>query len=569
MTAEQLRKNMPPLGEKELRRLNGLFQAHIFKNAAGDVWTSCCGQHRNYTRQKMLTPEEQSVWYARHIPAPKKGWNVSEFDRREESRRVRCPYCGAEATVKELRYSGRRKNLWEYRRGVLLRQWRGAVWAEAYDLEKSYSCETDFPRLDSVLTALPKYQLLGIYRFVPGAAECATKEWWDYSGTPHNYRRQTALQKGKKRWAITAPYGYCNDYGTGYEVVGIDELAKGPFRYCGLDSLAEHCDMIKLLTAACLYPRQIEWLRKLGLGDAVADLVQRGVKNHPAIKWDAKTPKEFIDVSVKEILQIRDCPESLKVLKLYRSLPKPRDPSQIGACGELWNMLYDKQAVCGIWARTAKRGILPEKLVGYLKKECLKGQSLQDIAQIYADYLRAGEKIGLDLDNPIILMPKNLNAKHDSATAAWAAMQDAKKAEAYLGLLKKLAKRYTYADGEYLIRPPIGGNEIKAEGKALHHCVGGYANRHLEGKTTILFLRRLSSPKKPLCTIEMNGTRIVQIHGWDDERTACRDNPERVPCRTLYSTILTPWLQWLDGGSKRDRRGLPRIVKKQEEIRHE
>lgn len=564
MTAEQLRRNMPPLREKELRRLNGLFQAHIFKNAAGDVWTSCCGQHRNYTEQKTLTPEEQNVWYARHVPAPKKGWNVSEFDREEERRRVRCPYCGAEATVKELRYSGERKNLWEYRRGVLLRQWRGAVWAEAYALTKSYRCSSDPVLLGRVLTALPEYQLLGIYRFVPGAAECATKSWWNYSDTPNNYRRQTALQKGKKRWAIKAPYGYCSDYGIGYEVVGTEELAKGPFRYCGLDELAEHCDMIKLLTAACLYPRQIEWLRKLGLEEAVTDLVQHGVKNHPTIKWDAKTPREFIDVSVKEILQIRDCPESVQVLKLYQSLPKPRDPSQIDACEELWNMLYDKRAVYGIWARTAKRGILPKKLIGYLKKECLKGQSLQDIAQIYADYLRAGEKIGLDLDNPIMLMPKNLNEKHDNATAAWAAMQDAKKAEAYLGLLKKLAKRYTYADGEYLIRPPIGGNEIKAEGKALRHCVGGYANRHLEGKTTILFLRRISSPKKPLCTIEMNGSRIVQIHGWDNERTPCRDNPEQTPCRTLYSTILTPWLKWLDGGSKRDKRGLPRKIKKQE-----
>lgn len=561
MTAEQLRRNMPPLTEKELRRLNGLFQAHIFKNAAGDVWTSCCGQHRNYKDQKMLTPEEQNVWYARHVPAPKTGWNVSEFDRREALRRVRCPYCGAEATVKELRYSGARKNLWEYRRGVLLRQWRGALWAEAYDLTKSYCCSSDL-LLGEVLTGLPKYDLLGIYRFTPGKAESVTKRWWE--AELEGYTLQTAPGKGKKLWALRAPYGVCTEYGKGYEVIGLKELAKSRFRYCGLDALMQHCDAIRLLTAACFYPNQIEWLHKLGLDEAVYDLTDRSVKNYPAIKWDAKEPREFIAASIKELKQIRKCTENLQVLKLYLRLPKPRDSEQIGACESFWNMLADKQTVLGIWARLAKRGILPKKIIGYLKKECLKGQSLQDIAQIYADYLRAGEKIGLDLDNPIMLMPKNLNEKHDNATAAWAAMQDAKTKEAYLGRLKKLAKRYTYADGKYLIRPPIGGNEIKAEGKALHHCVGGYADRHLEGKTTILFLRRISSPKKPLATIEMNGNHIIQIHGWDDERTACKENPGRTPCMILYKTILEPWLQWLNGGSKRDKRGLPRRIKKQE-----
>ena len=91
--------------------------------------------------------------------------------------------------------------------------------------------------------------------------------------------------------------------------------------------------------------------------------------------------------------------------------------------------------------------------------------------------------------------------------------------------------------------------------------MGGYADRHLNGKTTILFLRDRQSPGKSLVTMEMNGNKIVQIHGWDDERTACKANPKRKSPRELYAEFLGPWLAWLEAGSKRDKHGRPVMPK--------
>ena len=59
----------------------------------------------------------------------------------------------------------------------------------------------------------------------------------------------------------------------------------------------------------------------------------------------------------------------------------------------------------------------------------------------------------------------------------------------------------------------------------------------------------------------MNGNQIVQAHGWDDERTSCKDNPKQISPRTLYQKFLDGWLAWLEAGSRRDKRGYPILPK--------
>jgi hypothetical protein len=77
--------------------------------------------------------------------------------------------------------------------------------------------------------------------------------------------------------------------------------------------------------------------------------------------------------------------------------------------------------------------------------------------------------------------------------------------------------------GLQLILPTCVG-EISVEGAKLNHCVGGYADRHAFGKTTILFLRTLSKPETPYYTVEIaNDLHIVQCHGYANERFAPKD----------------------------------------------
>lgn len=69
--------------------------------------------------------------------------------------------------------------------------------------------------------------------------------------------------------------------------------------------------------------------------------------------------------------------------------------------------------------------------------------------------------------------------------------------------------------------------EIKEEGKALHHCVGSYAESHLLGNTSIMCLRKKEEPKKPFYTIEIKNNTVVQIHGFANKWLG--NDPEAIP----------------------------------------
>lgn len=544
---EQLARLAPQLTDAERRQINGLFPAYIFRRRrTGEVWTSCCGVHKCIVHCE--NDRQWQVLEADHAPQPQYRWGKC-LNPAESGRRVRCPWCGAEAAVKEIGRCGDGKNLWTYRRAVVLRQWRGALWVRAYDCWKDYRLER--------WTAPPVVKMLGVYRFAPGRAEGISRPWWA-GGPLGGYREQTAPGK-KKLWELSAPYGYCVEYGTGYEAVGLEELGKSTFRYCGAEDLQKHCDLIQLLTACCFYGDKIEWLHKLGLHSAVSDLVDRKKKNARLLNWSAEKPRDFLPVPVKTVQALRrdmgNSEQTVEALGLWRRLRGTGAQDSAEACGALVKIAPDYR-LDHLTALMRRHGLAPGRLVRYLEKGA-GAVALSTRLGLWTDYMDAAAGVGLNLENPIFLLPRDLDRKHDETTAAWAAMQDLAKDKEYRERLRKLTRRYSYTDGTYLVRPPVSGAEIKREGQMLHHCVGGYADRHLSGATTILFLRRRDRPGKPLVTIQMYGNAIAQIHGWDDERTACPDNPKRISCRELYGAFLEEWTGWLAAGSRRDKRGRP------------
>lgn len=57
------------------------------------------------------------------------------------------------------------------------------------------------------------------------------------------------------------------------------------------------------------------------------------------------------------------------------------------------------------------------------------------------------------------------------------------------------------------------GEEIKEEGRTLHHCVGTYVERVARGETMILFIRRIEKPAEPFYTMEFRDGKVVQCRG--------------------------------------------------------
>ena len=84
--------------------------------------------------------------------------------------------------------------------------------------------------------------------------------------------------------------------------------------------------------------------------------------------------------------------------------------------------------------------------------------------------------------------------------------------------------------------------ELIAEGKALHHCVASYAERHARGELTIFFIRRKDKPDEPWYTLNFNEKRLSVT-----ENRGMRNCERTDGVRNFENT----WLEWVRSGRKR------------------
>ena len=135
--------------------------------------------------------------------------------------------------------------------------------------------------------------------------------------------------------------------------------------------------------------------------------------------------------------------------------------------------------------------------------------SQNDTAQAYRDYLQECEQLHLDLHDKEILFPKDLTAAHNRTMEQVKFERNKADQEKFQKAVEKLEK-FAWSEGEFFIRPAREQMELTAEGKALHHCVGGYIKRMAEGETAIFFLRKANEPDKPFYTLELQKKRVIQ-----------------------------------------------------------
>ena len=75
-----------------------------------------------------------------------------------------------------------------------------------------------------------------------------------------------------------------------------------------------------------------------------------------------------------------------------------------------------------------------------------------------------------------------------------------------------------------------------------------YADRHAEGKITILFLRKVTEPAVPFYTVEIDGDKKRQYHGFSNDReNGYKPLPE-------VKAFVEKWLEWVEKGSKRPKK---------------
>ncbi len=291
----------------------------------------------------------------------------------------------------------------------------------------------------------------------------------------------------------------------------------------------------KLMAYLCYYTKypSLEIAMRTGGREAARDLVYLHFRNSRVVNWRAKNPLQFWRLSKEEYRAtegmdrlefLRDCAEYRMRLPFADLARLYRDGS--GNVRDFFNVL----------------DLLPDEKPQRLLRYC-QNHSNQYVGY-YRDYLEAARDIGRDLGVHNVRFPKDLTAAHDEAVAARNWMREQKQNAEWVKLAKKYKLKdidrrtlYNFADGEYFVRVAESGAEIVAEGNALHHCVGGYVDRHITCKTTILFLRKAAEPDKPFYTVEMRGAKLQQVHG---DRNCAIEGEAKV--------FFDRWLVWVDQG---------------------
>lgn len=543
---KELLETRPKLREQDKLAVNRLFDAYIFRRRrTREIWTSCCLKHTElYAGHPLLN--------APHEKKPKLfGWGCSHgvwsAPRTEPpAEPASCPLCGTTAAVKELGRCGKRGNLWSYCHVVIMRKQEGVLWALAYEASKDYAVLTDFPRMF----------LVGVYRFDGTRAEYIGRGNW----TDSEWFRSSELEAGSlpRKWSFNEPFNWCHEYGNDYEIIDLDGEDGTPYAYCRFGQYT-HGRQMKFLALCTVYPRQVEMLMKAGL-DAVIEERIRGKLNTALFDWNDQNPFRSFGVPKEALQQWLHESRRPAVLVAYKRFIKAKLPVTLEQTLALYDTFGDVYFE-RLTSLMRRYGVGYDRITNYLTREGRRKQKgrrqpsgTYAAAHLWCDYMQAAAVLGLDLKNPVYLLPKDLLRNHDEKTAAAAALAEKTGGRSRV---RNLTKQYTFWNDRWLIRPPVCSAEIVAEGEKLKHCVGGYAERHAKGRTTILFLRDKLRPGRPLVTIEMHGTYICQIHGFRNETEACRANPKRISPRTLYKDFLDAWIAWLEAGSKRNRRGEP------------
>lgn len=524
-----------------INQVNRLFDPYVFFEQGKDsieLWCSCCLTHGSISiPPHTITTIEYELLYNKH------------------NEHVTCPYCGTRAIYKNARRLGKKIKLLQWRPIVVLAEKDGDLYARAYWARKTYD----------VLNAPPEFYLVEGYHFTPGKATMYAQSYRGFNAYSISGNYDPVHR------VITEPFTSGNYHYWSYEsyaVFGIEAIGKSAFRYCGyetyepgiparwgLEDIRLRNEMMKFLAASCVYPRQIEMLLKTNCAELVDDLVRGRKKNKAIFNWTKDNYLDAFGLTKTEMREWRESGCDTHAIAIYKRLRRAGMRESFEKIKQVDNVCPYDSSTDTLIRLSCKLKIKPSKLCAYL----LQGVQWIDnnALQTYKDYIDMAELLGWDLKNETVKLPKDMYRKHDEAAIEVSAkMANEAPSVTSTDLLKRCAK-YNFEMGDYLIRCATTANEIIIEGKVLCHCVGGYAQRHMQGALTICFLRRKDAPHKSLYTIEMQGDRLMQMFGYKNDLGA-------PPSRQTMAWMLDVWLDWITKGSKRDENGKPKLPKRKE-----
>ena len=504
---EDERSSYPFTDGELMEDVKWLFRAYIFSKPSREQrgqrvgWCSCCGA--------FLDEGEMAAAVKAANAGNLVGWHNADAE---------CPHCGRMATVKEDGRMRSYNSLWAD--GMVAYVYVAAaelVYIRVFDTAVRYGA--DEPEGDFYpIYGSEKYRC----RLRPGEWVCEKNQGNWYGARARFDRAKTPLDE-----PVNKLIGFC----------GAGRLARSFLRYNRVQDYYDNCGKktayngsyyadytacypMKYLCRFAEYP-QVEMAQKLGLHWAVNELVNDNRKNARFLDWTATTVSGFLRLDKPTAKAYLAAGGSRDLLALYRTCKGTFDmltlSTALRAAGDRAEELVRALQSCGLSLVQARNYVEKKKI------------TLSD----WLDYIGGARQMGYDLTVHNVALPKDFREAHDAAIRGMSLADFRKLTKAQQRKLKARAKRYEWRIGGYVFRFPLAAHEIVEEGRALGHCVGGYAGRHMDGKTNIVFLRRAEKPEESLYTIEIDGATVRQAYGRQN-RIKPQDDPAVAPCYRLW-----------------------------------
>ena len=306
-------------------------------------------------------------------------------------------------------------------------------------------------------------------------------------------------------------------------IVNKEYLAKFPeYKYAAWEQYP-YIDILEYLRIYKKYP-QVEYVVKLGLeryADSIQLLRKLG-KDKKFRKWITRNRDELK----------RNYYYVSTILASYRR-GKPLDETQ----------KFEQEKKCFCRERDFKpiRDVIKGDYQKYF--EYIRSNKLSH--RLYLDYAKACIYLGLNMDEPKNRYPHDFMRWHDIRIDEYNTQKienDKKERAEFYAKFNAVTEKYLPMQKDknaaYLVIIAKSPAELKAEGEALHHCVGsmGYEQKFAREETLIFFIRSAEAPDVPLVTMEysLKSKKILQ----------CYANGNTKPADDITTYINTKWLPY-------------------------
>ena len=320
----------------------------------------------------------------------------------------------------------------------------------------------------------------------------------------------------EKRWVwrirrdFREPVFFVNNLGyhdERYRVLNTEAIASSDMKYFPIKNTSLFIEWLRLF---CRHPN-VEYLIKTGYKHLIREKCTGywGNRNYLEtsclINWKSNNLLKMLGLNRTEFNLLQGNEERYENYMSWRRVYPKASPQEIM---RLVRVMGAEQGTAA--SLTTYTGKTIFRITAYLEENNVTKWN-------YRDYLNQCRKLGYDLHDTAICFPHNFNAMHTRLSEIIKYEENEKKKQELISRLPE-RKKFEFLYNDLMLIQPKSMEEIIREGRILHHCVGGYAERHAEGDTNIFFIRKSSDPETPYFTIEVsNEFHIRQCHGYKND----------------------------------------------------